>query len=193
MKCERAPDDLRDFCDWLFESIKTLGGPNGQRPAYQEKIGWYRSPPKGKLCLYLYVAGKQGKKHPNTVHLATLWTEEFRELPWVERGDAWYGSVSADFYADPRDPKAKERAIDFVHRAFKVVAVDTLQKEAVIEDPVAVTRDLEVVIANERDVMHAAGRIKNLLAKAGPATVAVVRDILVNVVSTTVIQVMFPK
>ena len=193
MKCERAPAEVRDLCEWLFESIENLGGADGKKPAYQDGSGWYRSPPTGKVCLYVYVVGPKGKRHPNTVHLTTLWTEEFKQLSWVEQGNYYFGSVSADFFAKPGDPEVKERALDFVRRAYRVVAVNELAVHKVIHDPSSTSKDIEKVINDGPEAKAAAGRLKTVLTQAGDVTLRIMRDILVNVVSEAAKQVMFGK
>ena len=193
MKCEKAPDPVRELCEWLFEFIKEAGGKGGHKPAYQEGSGWYRAPPEGQVCLYIYVTGPRGKKHPNSVHLATLWTDEFDTLPWVEKGNNWFGSVSADFFATPDDPSAKERAEYFVRRSFKVVAVDTLVKGGLVDDLPTVNEKVTHIVNNDPDAPAAAAWIKVQLGRVGSATALAVREILINVASDAVTKVLLGR
>ena len=159
MKCEKAPDPVRELCEWLFEFIKEAGGKGGHKPAYQEGSGWYRAPPEGQ----------------------------------VEKGNNWFGSVSADFFATPDDPSAKERAEYFVRRSFKVVAVDTLVKGGLVDDLPTVNEKVTHIVNNDPDAPAAAAWIKVQLGRVGSATALAVREILINVASDAVTKVLLGR
>jgi hypothetical protein len=187
MKLEDTASPLQDFGHWLFQYIQNLAGREGGRPVLQSS-GWYRAPAEGKVCLYLYFIGSRGRsKHPSTVRLTTLWDKEFERTPWVEKGNNWFGSMSADFYARPDDPKAKERAERFIRQAFKVVATDIAVEAATNEEERREVREaIEVIVQGNPQASARAAWLKDFLQRAGKVTAVAVRDILVNVASDVV-------
>ena len=187
MKLEDTTSTLQDFGRWLFQYIADLAGREGGRFVYQSS-GWYRAPAEGKVCLYLYFIGSRGRsKHPNSVRLTTLWDDEFEKTPWVEKGNNWFGSPSADFYARPDDAKAKERAERFIGQAFKVVATDiAVQAATTEEERRAVRKAIADIVKNDAQALPRAAWLSDFLQRAGKATAVAVRDILVNVASEVV-------
>lgn len=182
MELEKTKGQLRTLGDWLFQRLADSGG----RPAF-EKSGWYKAPPTGKICLYLYIIGGRGNsKHPNTIHLTTLWTDEFNALPWVEKGNNWFGSTSADYYARPDDPAAKEHAEQFIRAAFKAVAVQVFAEGKQPKDLPEIVEKIGEVTAGTDRASTAAEWINKRLKDAGKATAQVVREILINVASDAV-------
>jgi len=108
-------------------------------------------------------------------------------MPWVEKGNNWFGSPSADYYARPDDPKAKERVEKFVRRAFKVVAVDIASQAATTEEArKSVRENIGHITENDQEAPDTAVWLKTFLKRAGKATAEAVRDILVNVASEVV-------
>jgi hypothetical protein len=194
VELEKTRPPLRDFGLWIFGFIKGLGKGRLGQPVYQS--GWYRAPPQGKVCLYIRFVGPRGHgHHANSAHLTTLWAdEEFAALPWIEKGNNWFGSTSADYYARPDDPDAKVRAEAFIRRAFKVVTADEFLKEfpgiAVRGEVIKVLGD---VVDDNRRATSAAKRIKAWLVDAGAAMPSVVREILINVASDAVQRILFGR
>jgi hypothetical protein len=187
MKLEDTREPLHDFGKWLFERISDLAGNKDREPAYQNS-GWYRAPAKGKVCLYLYFLGNSARsKHPNSLRLTTLWDEDFESLPWVEQGNNWFGKPSADFHVRPSDPKAKERAEDFVRRAFKAVVFDIASEAATTDESrLELRKTIGHIVDNDKNAPAAASRLRKLLEGTGKATAMAVRDILVNIASEVV-------
>lgn len=188
MKLEGTSPELQALGRWLFTYIKELGGRNGTEPVLQSS-GWYRAPPTGKVCLYLYFIGTRGRsKHPNSVRLTTLWDEEVAKIPEVEKGNNWFGSPSADLHARPDDPHVKERVEAFVRYAFRAVAVEIVRSEPRV-DPVVIQQVIQYItifVDRRPEATSVAKTFKDLLGKFAPATASAVRDILVNVTSDVV-------
>ena len=184
MKLENVSDPLQSFGIRLFDRIKELAGA---QPVYM-KCQLYRAPPTGKVCLYIYIAGPKGRgHHANAAHLSTVWDDEFAKHPWIEKGNNWFGTPSADFYARPDDPKAQERIDIFIRHAFRAVAVSIYSKEAKDDnDRREFDENVSAITNNSANARASATWINQKLAVLTAATGIAIREILVNVASEVV-------
>ena len=184
MDLEKVPPSLQGVGKDLFRLMRDLAGGDHGLPARQ-KSGWWRAPAKGKVCLYLYFLGNHGRtKRPNSVRLTTLMDDELRKLPWVEEGNNWFGLPSADYYLRPDDPKARDRAEQFIRHAYRARAVDLFAESAKDDTAIREFKGFarEVAANTQRDV-PAAHRIKELLKKVSGVAAQAIVDIFVNVAS----------
>jgi hypothetical protein len=184
MELDKVPPQLRNVATDLFQLMPNLAGGDHGLPARQNS-GWWRAPAEGKVCLYLYFLGSHGRtKHPNSVRLTTLMDEKLAKLPWVEPGNNWFGSTSADYYLQPDDPRAMERAEHFIRHAYRAVANKVVSD--VVQDEkarTAIEKDIEAVATNEPQAPAAAARIREAFVKLGTVAAGMLREILVNVAS----------
>jgi len=188
MKLEEVSDPLHDFATRLFGHIRELAGAE---PKYMD-CKWYRVPPSGKVCLYLYIIGNRGRgSHANSVHLVALRDEEFAKFPWIEEGDAFFGKPSADFYARPDDPRAMARAETFIKLAFSAVANNIFSSET--QDSKARREFAKHVIAivnKTPEAPMAARWLKQMLGTIGKATANAILQVLENVASDALTRIL---
>lgn len=188
MELEKVPPPLHGVATDLFRLMRDLAGGDHGLPVRQES-GWWRAPREGKICLYLYFLGNRGNtKHPNSVRLTTLMDETLAKLPWIERGNNWFGRTSADYYLRPDDREAMKWAEHFIRHAYRAIAnkvvSDVVQDEKTRAE---LEKDIEEVATNKPHAQAAAVRIRDAFVKMGTkmgtVTAGMIRDILVNVAS----------
>jgi hypothetical protein len=184
VELEKVPLPLQGVGKELFRLMRDLAGGEHGLPVRQNS-GWWRAPREGKVCLYLYFLGNRANaEQPNSVRLTALMDGKLAELPWVEPGNNWFGSTSADYYLRPDDPQAMERAEHFIRHAYRAIASKVVSD--VVQDDktrAELEKDIEAVATNAPHAPAAAARIRQAFAKLGVVTTGMIRDVLVNVAS----------
>ena len=118
------------------------------------------------------------------MNLVSLWDDEFKDYPWIKKGNSFFGKPSANYWAPADDPEAKDRAVFFIRHAIRARAVHEFRKIARDQNEAEeFAEHMSEITENTPKAKSAWERIIEILSEHGPVVGKPIQDIAVNVIS----------